>query len=86
MVEKVMPLAYCCFPLCILLLFLAFICCCLLSYGLSVAQWLSGAVVQCWELFCLTLLVVSALFVIVVVVLIAFVAVFLPKPEGNEQK
>lgn len=48
MAEKVMPSAYCCFPLSILfLLSLAFICCCcLLSYGLSVAQRLSSAVVQ----------------------------------------
>lgn len=54
--QKVMPSAYCCFPLSILFLLpLAFICCrcccccCLLSYGLSVAQrlsvqWCSGAV------------------------------------------
>lgn len=48
MAEKVMPSAYCYFPLSILfLLSLAFICCCcLLSYGLSVAQRLSSAVVQ----------------------------------------
>lgn len=95
MAEKVMPSAYCCFPLSILfLLSLVFICCCCLpSYGLSVAQRCSGAAVQRWELFCLVLIVARALVVVavtpiivVVVSVMFFVAVFLLQPEGNEQK
>lgn len=52
----------------------------------SAAQQCSGAAVQRWELFSLALIVASALVVVVVVAVMAFVAVFLLQPEGNEQK
>lgn len=60
----------------------------------SAAQQCSGAAVQRWELFSLALIVASALvvvavtsiIVVVVVAVMAFVAVFLLQPEGNEQK
>lgn len=52
----------------------------------AAAQRCSGAAVQCWELFCLALIVASAFVVIAVVTVMAFVAVFLLQPEGNEQK
>lgn len=64
-----------------LLLLFAFL---LLVSG-SAAQQCSGAAVQRWELFSLALIVASAL-VVVVVAVMAFVAVFLLQPEGNEQK